>query len=149
MEAFQNFRLVSKSWKFAVETTKFYGPPVHGILTEIAIKLFGKELECPIIYHKLFFFFFVKPEHSDLLVYNVFLAANNCNAVAKLVSKNMKGLRSITICGYLDFKYGNEIYEKFIIEFSPNSRNTLCQLDVAKPFLPNVCFPNLTKRLKF
>jgi len=168
MEAFQNFRLVSKSWKLAVEDTKFYAPCVQKILVQIArtfgqgqysviestkfyapcvhkilvkiAKKFGQG-EYPIIYHKLLKN--LKTNPSNFWFYNAFLS-NNFNSISKLVCKNMKGLRSISISNNFDV-IGDEIYEKFLIEFLPSSKNTLCELKIVKLFLPNVCFPNLTK----
>jgi len=138
MEAFQNFRLVSKSWKIAVESTQFYGPRLYEILEQIVEK-FGQG-EYPKIYHKLLQNF---KKNRSLLWLNRTLLSNSFKPIAKLVSQNMKGLRSISIGNDFDI-IGDEIYEKFIIEFLPNSKNTLCELRVPKLFLPNVSFPNLT-----
>jgi len=143
MEAFLNFRLVSKSWKLAVENTKFYSPRVQDILIKIAEK-FGQG-GYPIIYHKLLQN--LKTNPSRFLFHRVSLSgslSNNFNSIAKLISQNMKGLRSISIGNNSDV-IGNEIFEKFLIKFLPNSKNTLCELNLPNLFLPNVCYPNLTK----
>jgi UDP-N-acetylglucosamine transferase subunit ALG13 len=134
---------VSKSWKLAAEATKFYAPCVDDILVQIAEK-FGRG-EYPIIYHKLLKN--LKPNPSYFCFRKIPLV-NNFKSIAKLVSQNMKGLKSIVISTTFHdniFVIADEIYEKFIIEFLPNSKNTLCELQIPKLFLPNVCFPNLTK----
>jgi len=142
MKAIENFRLVSKSWKLAVETTKFCAPHVHEILPQIA-ETFGAG-EYPMVYHKLLKN--LKPPSGWIpsFFFADSVLANNFNSIAKLVSQNMKGLRSICITNDFDV-ITEEIYETFLNEFLPNSCNTLCDLEIPKLFLPNVYFPNLTE----
>jgi hypothetical protein len=144
MEAFQNFRLVSKSWKLAVENTKFHTPHVHNLLFQI-VEIFGQG-EYPILYHKLLQNLITYyPLDDHFFPFHQKWLSNNFNPIAKLVCKNMKGLKSIDITHFNFDVIGNEMYENFLTEFLPNSKNTLCDLYVDKFFLPNVCFPNLTK----
>jgi hypothetical protein len=143
LECFQKFRLVSKAWKFAIETKRFSHPNSddshsNSILTKVADR--HPSGKYPLIYHKIL---------NSLKCLNLSLRASTFDSMSNLILNNMKRLTSINVSNNYDlFEYfwkNPSKYETFLSNVLLNSNITLKKVYLPKVFLPNLHFKNLSK----
>jgi len=141
-ECFEDFRLVSKIWKFSVEKTKFYHCHGAKVLRELVSRQ-GQIHSYPMIYHK--FFQSLKKVHlwlpSDFTDFT-----QNFDKFSDLILSNVQNLRSITICWWGLNDPQLELYEKFTLNLLKTSNLYLEKLDLPENIdIPQLEYPNVSE----
>ena len=137
-ESFNNYRLISKSWKNAIENFRFnYYPEIEIFENELCEFQKGK---VPIFYTKYLQTF----KQFSFHVYEEKMS-EKFDLLSEFILKNMKNLNLIAISNRHIMK---ENYENFLIQLLKNSQNTLQKLFFwcnTLFVLPNIMLPKLKK----
>ena len=133
-----NYRLISKSWKNAIENFRFnYYPEIEIFENELCEFQEGK---VPIFYAKYLQTF----KQFSFHVYEEKMS-EKFDFLSEFILKNMKNLNLIAISNRHIMK---ENYENFLIQLLKNSQNTLQKLFFwcnTLFVLPNIILPKLKK----
>jgi hypothetical protein len=133
-ECFQNFRLVCKSWKDAVETIRINRNVRASFFYDLEEKI-----EEGIYLNTYYLGKYLKLFRKIYMPLNL----ENNNKIFSLVLNNMKGLNKIFfVCGGVIL---GEEYDSFVFQMLQNSHETLRDLKLPKLVIPDIGFPHLTK----